>query len=64
MMARSDSNLDVKAYATKNNIYLYELADGLGVSVSTLTVRLRKPLDPETKRSMMRMIDKLADKRK
>lgn len=53
-------NSDIKAYAKKRGVYLYELADGLGIADSTLSKWLRKEFDESRKSECMKIIDEIA----
>ena len=63
MMVRSETNRDVKELAARYRIFNYEIAAELGISVPTLTNRMRRTLDPETKKQMIDAIKKLARER-
>lgn len=54
-------NLDIRALASDSGVFLWEVADALGISEATLTRKLRKPL-PETEREkIFSVIDELTN---
>lgn len=54
-------NIDIRAAAKENRIYLYEIADGLSVSEATFIRWLRKELPENQKKRVFAII---AEKRK
>lgn len=54
-------NADIKTYAKKCGVYLYELADGLGIADTTLSKWLRKEFDESRKNECMKKIDEIAE---
>lgn len=56
----STANTDIKAAAKQAGIYLYNVADRLGVSENTLTRRLRRELPEEEKTKIKSIIAALA----
>lgn len=59
-MSREKKNLDVYDHLYDKRVYLYELADRMGIAVSTLQIRLRKERPIEEKRIMFQLIDQIA----
>ena len=54
-------NLDVRVYASDRGVFLWQIAEEMGVSEATLTRKLRKPL-PETEREkIFSVIDELTN---
>ena len=54
------ANLKLKEYAKKKKVFLWQLADELGVSVETLNRRTRHELPENTQKEYMKLIDKVA----
>lgn len=52
-------NNDIRTIAAENNIYLWEIADKLGVHESTLMRWLRKELSDEVKAKIMLAIKEI-----
>ncbi len=53
-------NSDVRKAARKNGVYLYEIADTLGVSEPTFNRWLRKEMTEERKSEAFKAIEKIA----
>lgn len=53
-------NYDVKEYARRHGVFLYEVAHKLGVSEPTLTRWLRLEVSENRKSAIMNAIDELA----
>ena len=53
-------NLDVRNYAKQKGVYLYEVAEVLGISEPTLMRWLRTNLTDERKAAMIEAIDRVA----
>ena len=53
-------NRELRQYAKDKHVYLWRIADDLGVSEMTLTRWLRKPLNAEQKQMYISIIDRLA----
>lgn len=56
-------NADIRQYAKDKSVYLYEVADELNVSYSTLLGWLRRRLTPETSDKIRRTIDGISQAR-
>ena len=53
-------NLDVRSYAKEKGVYLYEVAEVLGISEPTIMRWLRTELTDERKAAMIEAIDRVA----
>ena len=63
-MKKDKANQQIRNALENSGVFYWQLADILGISQSTLTVRLRHELpDVETKR-ILRLIEENAEKRK
>lgn len=56
----SKANADIREAAKKAGVYLYNIADRLGVCENTLTIRLRRELSEDNKRQILDIISELA----
>lgn len=56
----SKANADIRAAAKKAGVYLYNIADRLGVCENTLTIRLRRELPADKKAEIMSLIAEIA----
>ncbi len=56
-------NNDVRLAAKENRVYLYEIAEKLGVSEPTFIRWLRKELDEPTKRKALEAIEQIQRER-
>jgi hypothetical protein len=56
------ANNDLRAYAKGNGVYLWQVADGYGVSYITLNAWLRKELDAAGKERFKAIVDGIAEK--
>lgn len=63
-MPKPIPNADVREYAAKNEIRLWEIADELGYSPSKLTITLRRELGNGAKLVIFDAIDRVDKKRK
>lgn len=52
----SKANTEIRVAAKKTGVYLYNIADRLGVSENTLTRLLRRELNAEKKTEILRLI--------
>lgn len=57
------ANQDIRQYAKKAGVRLWEVAEFLGVSDPTMTRKLRHELNDSEKSRIMSIIDELAKKR-
>ncbi|MGN8767691.1 hypothetical protein [Blautia massiliensis (ex Liu et al. 2021)] len=56
-------NKEVRTYAKEKGIYLWEIAEALHINDGNFSRRLRKELPEAQKQEIIRIIDKLAEKR-
>lgn len=56
-------NIDIKRFAKKSGVFLYEVAERLGISDPTMTRLLRKELDGEKKLEILSIIADLASEK-
>lgn len=56
-------NTDIRAEAKKNCVFIYEIADKLGISEPTMTRMLRRELTQERKNVIIRAISEIAASR-
>lgn len=54
------SNTDVRQYAKKNRVFLWQCAQAMGISEPTMTRRLRTELPEQDKQTLFQIIDDLA----
>ena len=54
------SNTDVRQYAKKNGVFLWQCAQAMGISEPTMTRRLRTELPEQDKQTLFQVIDDLA----
>ena len=54
-------NIDIRNEAAKARIKLYEIAEGLGITDSTFSRKLRKELPPEEKEKIRSVIRKIKE---
>lgn len=57
-------NLDVREKARQSNVYLYEIAEMMGVSEQTFIRRLRHELPNEQKNDVYTAIEMIAEQKK
>lgn len=53
-------NTDIREAAIRSGIKLWQIADRLGVTDSTFSRKLRKELDPESKKRIMAIVSDIA----
>lgn len=53
-------NTDVRQYAKSRSIYLWQIAEALGISEPTMTRRLRTELSEQDKQTFKRIINELS----
>lgn len=53
-------NKDIRAYASKKGVYLWQIAESLGIADSNFSRKLRKELPEEIKKKIFKIIDELA----
>ena len=56
-------NKDIKDYAKKMNVYLWEVADKLGLQDTNFSKLLRHPLTDEKSQEIIKIIDSIAESR-
>ena len=54
-----ETNIDIRRYARRNEVFLYEIGQRIGVSEVTITRWLRNPT-PEQQQKMIKAIDEIA----
>ena len=54
------ANQEIRGYAAKNSVYLWEIALALGISEPTMTRKLRTELPDRDCEEIMRIINDLA----
>ena len=57
-------NTTIKEYAKINGVYLWEVAEAMGMQDSNLSKLLRYPLSPAKENEICAIIDQIAAKRK
>lgn len=62
-MQREQKNAEVRAQAKENGVYLWEVADRLGVAYSTMLCWLRRELSAEKKEAMQNAIAQIVVER-
>lgn len=55
------SNYDVREYANKKDIRLWQIADRLGITDNYFSRKLRKEFSEEEKQKIFKIIDELAN---
>lgn len=61
---REKANIDVRNYAKQNGVYLWEIAEGLGISIESFTRLMRHELQEEQKKEMFVVIDAIIEREK
>lgn len=56
----AQGNIDLRQYAKAKSVYLWQIADAVGVSEPTITRRFRREMTPEKKKEIRGIIDRLA----
>lgn len=54
-------NCDIRLYAYKCNVKMYQIAEKLGMHYATLNSKLRKELKEEEKQKIIKIIDELKE---
>ena len=54
------TNEEIKKYANRKHVYLWQIAKKLGVTDSTFSRKLRDEFDDETKSKILSIIDEIA----
>lgn len=57
------NNMDIKSKAKENNVYLWEIADKLGIIDSNFSRKLRKELPTAEKQRIFSIIDDIVAER-
>lgn len=57
-------NQDIRSYAKRNGVKLWQIADVKGISEPTMTRLLRNELSEEAKKEFRRIIDMLVERAK
>jgi transcriptional regulator with XRE-family HTH domain len=55
-------NDDIRLFVRQKGLYLYEVAEQLGISEITLSRWLRKPLKEEKKQAIIKAVNELENK--
>ena len=55
------NNQDLRTCAKEHGVFLWQIADALGVSEPTLTRRFRKELDSVERERILRAIERIAE---
>ena len=63
MRLKSGRNEDIRIFASAKRVYMYELAEHLGMSESALYYHLRGKLNEERRTKILQAIDELAQSR-
>lgn len=58
------ANDDLRLYARRNCVFLYEVAERLGCNDANLSRKLRKPFTEEMRNKFMKAVDEIANSRK
>jgi len=58
------TNKEVKDYAKNKGVYMWQIADGLNISIETLTRRFRHELLENDKQKIIELINKLEERKK
>ncbi|MCR5452883.1 MAG: hypothetical protein K6F00_09670 [Lachnospiraceae bacterium] len=53
-------NDEIKAYAKLHKVKLWQIAEALCITDSTLSRKMRHDLEPDLKRKIMKLVDKIA----
>ncbi len=53
-------NKDIRVYAREKGVYLWQIAESLGIADSNFSRKLRKELPEEIKKKIFKIIDALA----
>lgn len=57
-------NEDIRNYAKKKNVYLWMIANKLGMNDGNFSRKLRNELSPEMKEKVFKYIDEICEERK
>ena len=55
------ANQEIREYAAKNGVYLWEIALAMGISEPTMTRKLRTELPEDERRKIAQIINEIAD---
>lgn len=56
-------NEDINAYARLRKVKLWQIAEALGITDSAFSRKMRHELEPEAKRKIMKLVDKIASEK-
>ena len=56
-------NEDIRSYAKQNSVYLWQIADSLGICNDTFIRKLRHELNDPEKMKVIEIINKLSEKK-
>ena len=57
-------NLDIRQRAKENAVMMWQIAEGLGITDTTLSKKMRRELPQETKQRIYEIIDQIVRERK
>lgn len=60
---RAERNRDIREYAARKRVFMYEVCERLNVPVSTMNYQLRGTLTEERRAEIIKAIDELAAER-
>lgn len=55
------ANKDIREYALKKDVYIFEIAKGLGIFKTSMSRKLSKELSQEEKEGIYKTIDDIAE---
>lgn len=56
----SQANTEIRDAAKRNGVYLWQVAEGIGISDAAFSRKLRRELPAEERERVLNVIDKLA----
>ena len=56
-------NEEIRAYARLHKVKLWQIAEALGITDSSLSRKMRHELEPEAKRKIMKLVDRIASEK-
>lgn len=59
---KRDNNSEIRNYAKEKRVYLYEVAEKLGLSEASMSRKMRYAFNDEEKRRIFSIIDEIAEK--
>lgn len=58
------TNAEIRDAAKRNGVFLWQVAEGIGITDSTLSRKLRRELTDDERERVLNVIDKLAAQRR